>query len=289
MTRVVEKVGNVLLLAVLGYLGFDLLRNAAGFWGVAAIGAALILVPFVLGPILIHQTQWISLKPGLVAFDPDGPESPEVLRSHITATDAELGRLGFVPERYYRTEKSSPNADGSVLLFRNVKTSETARVITAVGVSETARIATSFVVFSSEFADGTEVVTSNRASARIYPSRKPPYHGRAFPQVREIERLLAVHRARVENFAAGRIAVDPVGSDPDRYIRRVDFEVPFAHHVATGYAYDDETAGVQRMTWKGAILSTWKLLPPIKQIRLAWERLAADRQLANLKRALPVD
>ena len=82
--------------------------------------------------------------------------------------------------------------------------------------------------------------------------------------------------------------MDPVGDDPDGYIRRVDFEVPYAHHVASGYAYVDEMARVQRMTWKGAILSTWKLLPPIKQIRLAWERMMAARQLGNLKAGRPV-
>ncbi|MDR3620289.1 MAG: hypothetical protein P4L85_13140 [Paludisphaera borealis] len=288
MNRIVEKVVNGVLLAVVAYFAIGVLRNMASTGGVVAIFAALSLFPFVLGPVLIHQTQRISLKPALFPFDPDGPESPEELQSHFDATAAELGRLEFSPERYYRTRRAATNADGSVLLFRNVKTWETARVLTAVGVSNTARIVTSFVVFGSEFADGTEVVTSNRASARIYPPRKPPYHGRAFPQVREVDRLLVVHRARVENLAAGRIAVDQVGVDPDGYIRRVDFEVPSAHHVACGYSYVDEMAGVQRMTWKGAILSTWKLLPPIKQIRLAWERLMAARQLSNLKGGLPV-
>ncbi|WP_435008797.1 hypothetical protein P12x_000053 [Tundrisphaera lichenicola] len=45
---------------------------------------------------------------------------------------------------------------------------------------------------------------------------------------------------------------------------------------------------MQRMSWKGAILSTWKLLPPIKQILLAWERMAAARQLNNLNAGRPV-
>ena len=48
--------------------------------------------------------------------------------------------------------------------------------------------------------------------------------------------------------------MDPVGDDPDGYIRRVDFELPYARHVASGYTYVDEMARVQRMTWKGAIL-----------------------------------
>ena len=285
MSRNIEKVWNYVLLGVVVYFGFGALRSMAGPWGVAGIIALILLAPFILGPVLIHRTQWISLDPGLSPFNPDGPGSPEVLRSHFTETAAELDRLGFTPKRYYQTKQATTNADGSVLLFQNEKTWETARVLTAVGSDS--RIASSFVVFVSEFSDGTEIVTSNRASALIYPRRKPPYHGRAFPQVRESGRLLAVHRARVANLAAGRIPVDPVGDDPDGYIRRVDFEVPYAHHVACGYNYVDEMARVQRLTWKGAILATWKLLPPIKQIRLASERMIAARELGNLKSERP--
>jgi hypothetical protein len=286
MSRGVEKAWNWVLLAVFAYVAIRALRDMASPWGVAASIAALALVPFVLGPVLIHRTHWSSLDPDLVPFDPDGPGSPEVLRYHFAETAAELGRLGFAPERYYQTKQATTNADGSVLLFQNEKTLETARVLTA--VSSDSRIASSFTVFVSEFSDGTEVVTSNRESALIFPRRKPPYHARAFPQVREVDHLLVVHRARVENLAAGRMPVDPVGDDPDGYIRRVDFEGPQAHHVACGYTYVDEMSRVQRMTWKGAILATWKLLPPIKQIRLAWERMMAARQLGNLKAGRPL-
>lgn len=281
MSGFADRIWNLVALAVVVYFGVEWLRTIASPWAVVAIVLAVASLPFILCPVLIHRTQWTSLDPGLVPFNPDGPGSPEVLRSHFAATAAGLDRVGFTPARYYRTKLASANADAAVLLFWNEKTWETARVLTA--ASKDSLVATSFTVFCSEFSDGTEVVTSNRESARSFPSRKPPYHGRAFPQVHEIGQLLAVHRARVENLAAGRIAVDPVAGDPDGYIRRVDFEVPFAHHVACGYTYVDEMARVQRMTWKGAILSTWKLMPPIKQVRLAWERMAAARELRSLK------
>lgn len=286
MNRRVEKTWNFVLAAVLACFALGAIRGVASLWAIAAIMAAGILSPFILGPLLVHTTHWSSLDPGLVSFDPDGPASPEVLRSHFAKTSADLDHLGFVPERYYQTKQATPNAEGAVLLYRNHETWEIARVLTA--ASNNATISSSFTVFCSEFSDGTEVVTSNKANARIYPPRKPPFHGRAFPQVDEVSHLLVVHRARVENLAAGRIPVDPVGDDPDGYIRRVDFDVPYAHHVACGYAYVDEMARVQRMTWKGAILATWKLLPPIKQIGLAWERRMSARELGNLKAGRPV-
>ena len=161
MNRGVEKTWNFVLAAIVVYFAIGVLRDVAGPAAIAAIVAAVVVAPFILGPFLIHMTQWSSLDPGLVPFDPDGPESPEALRSHFARTSAELDRLGFVPERYYRTKQATTNAEGAVLLFRNNKTWETARVLT--GVSSNSRISSSFTVFSSEFSDGTEVVTSNRA------------------------------------------------------------------------------------------------------------------------------
>ena len=288
MNRIVERARQLIVLATLAYLGVSIVRYLADPRGLVAFLAILLFFPFVVGPILIHRTQEVSLTPNLVPFDPDGPGSPEELRYHFAATAEGLKRLGFSAERYYQAKQAASHAEGWVLLYRNKKTGETARVITSVGISDTIRIGTSFVVLTSEFTDATVVITSNRTSAIIYPSRKPPYYSRAFPQIREVDHLLVVHRARVENLASGRIAVDPVGDDPDGYIRRVDFEDPFAYHVACGYSYHDEMEGVQRMTWKGAILSTWKLLPPFKQIRLAWERLMAARQLGKLRAGRPI-
>lgn len=286
MNRGIERTWNFALTAGVVYLAIGALREVAGPGAIVAIVAAAVVAPFILGPFLIYKTHRSALDPGLTPFDPDGSESPEALRSHFARTSAELDRLGFTPERYYRTYQAVTNADGAVLLFRNAKTRETARVLTA--ASNDSTISTSFTVFSSEFSDGTTIVTSNRASARVFPLREPPFHGRAFPQVHDVGRLLVVHRARVDNLAAGLIPVDPVGNDPDGYIRRVDFDEPHTYHVACGYTYVDETARAQRMTWKGAVLTTWRLLPPIKQIRLAWERRTSARQLGNLNAGRPV-
>ena len=104
-----------------------------------------------------------------------------------------------------------------------------------------------------------------------------------FPEIRDAGTLLAVHRARVRWFEDGRIRVDPIGNDPDTSLQEKDHKRGLAHRVACGYNSVDEPAGVQRLTWKGAILTAWKLSPPIKQIRLAWERHVARRMLGQLR------
>ncbi len=286
MGRGVGMLGNVLLFGIFVYTFGASFLGKLNLVMLAAIVVALFLLPFIIGPLLIHKNYWSSLEPSLVPFDPEGPASQEDLRSHFADTAEEFRRFGFKPERYYRTKQAFSNADGSVLLFQNEETCETVRVVSA--ASRSGKNSASHLVFSSEFSDGTEVITSNRSTSRIYPPAKPPYYGRAFPQVRDVGYLLLVHRARVENLAAGRIPFDSVAGDPDGYIRRVDFEEPYAHFVACGYNYVDEMARVHRLTWKGAILAAWKSTSPVKQIRLFFEKMIAARQLSNLKAGRPV-
>ncbi len=283
MNRFGEKFANLAMACLAGAVAISVLREVSGTGVLIALIAAPILAPLLLGPFLIHRTHWSALEPNFAPFDPDGPDSPPELRRYFAQAAEELELLGFEHELSRRTKQATNNAEGFVSLFRNRETMETARIITAVGATGIVRIAYSDAGFRTEFSDGTEVVTSNRRSPKVYPTMPPPYHGQAFPQIREIGHLLVIHRALADHFGAGRIPVDAVGDDPGEFLRQVDHKRPQAHHVACGYNYVDEMAGVQRLTWKGAVLMTWKLSPPIKQVRLAWERFRAARLLGKLK------
>ena len=241
------------------------------------------LLLYLFGPIHIHRTQWSALEPDFKPFDPRGPESPPEVSEYYGEVERELAGLGFDPLRSYSTRNSSPNASGFVILFRNAGTSEVAKIIAAVAVSGPVRNVSALLVFSTEFADGTEVVTSNNRSPRIHPPRRSPFHGFVFPEVREAGRLLEIHHALVRRFEDGRIRIDPVSGDPDGYLSSREFHRPLANHVECGYYYRDEDAGVQRPTWKGAILMTWKLLWPAKPIRFALRCARARRLLRKLE------
>jgi hypothetical protein len=86
----------------------------------------------------------------------------------------------------------------------------------------------------------------------------------------------------VGRFEDGRIRLDPVGHGPAAYERRVHVR-QLDHQISIGYYYLDEARRVQRPTWKGAILVSWKLLWPAKQIRLALRRHRAERLLRQLE------
>ncbi len=268
-----------------GPIGLPLLAalaEADELYPLALLFVVVVLAPFVLGPIMVHRNQWSGLEPQYQVFDPEGRGSPPELAGHYAWTAKELGSLGFGPECSVRNSKSSPNASGFVSLFRDRRHREVAKILTAVAVQGPIRNATSFVVFVTEFADGTEVMTSNNPSSKVFPSRRPPFHGFTFPRVPEIDRLLALHRALVRRYEDGLIRVDPVGDDPHEYLRQRDHVLPLTRCVAHGYYYIDKLAGLYRPTWKGAILMSWKLTPPIKQVRQAWTRIKEEWLLRAL-------
>jgi hypothetical protein len=247
-----------------------------------AFGGWVILM-YLVAPIQIHQTQWSALEPELTPLDPGGPGlAPEVAEYQANVL-AELSLLGFQVLRSYAVKNLNPNSSASSTLFWNGATSEVAKILVVVATAGPVRTVTGLIAFSTEFADGTEVVTSNSPVISPFPSKRPPYHGFAFPDIRDARRLLEIHRALVRRFQAGRIRIDPVSADPDEYYRSRDFRLPMARHVDLGYYYRDELAGVQRPTLKGAYLMSWRLLWPVKPIRAALRRSKAQRLLRELE------
>jgi hypothetical protein len=238
---------------------------------------------YLVAPIQIHRTQWSALEPELTPIDSGDPGvGPEVAEYRANAL-GELSLLGFQVLRSYAVKNSNPNSFASSTLFRNEATSEVAKILVVVARSGPVRTVTGLIAFSTEFSDGTEVVTTNSPAISAFPPSRPPYHGFAFPEIRDPRRLLEIHRALVRRFEAGRVRIDPVSADPDEYYRSREFRRPLARHVDLGYYDRDELAGVQRPTWKGAYLMSWRLLWPVKPIRAALRRSRARRLLRELE------
>ena len=281
-----KKSSNLPMLLMLVLFGVALGVFSGSFpegWFFPGLVAVALLAPFVGGPILIHQTQWQSLDPVFKPFDPRGPESPPEVSMAFDDIEADLDRLGFSPVRSYQTHNVSNNALGFVILFSDPETGEVAKIVAAVGKGGPIRIGNALLVFGTEFSDGTEVVTSNNRGPRVYPGRLPPFHAFHLPQLRDTPSLLAAHRVLARRFESGRTRVDPVGDDPDGYLRSREFLIPQAHFVEVGYNYRDEVNEVLRPTWKGAILMTWKLAFPVKQIRQSLRRIKARSLLRELE------
>ncbi len=249
-----------------------------GPWTLASILTFALLFVIVASCVKLHQSQWIAIDSENVRINPEGPEIPREVSEYYRHAVAGLTPLGFKPVLSYSKTKLVPNAIGFSTVFKNDRTSEVAMIVNSFGSSG---IKTSMLVFRTEFADETNVTTSNNNFPSHYPPPRPPVHVFAFPQVRDPERLYKVHQTVVVQFEEGSPRRDPIGDDPDAYLKRLQ-QREHARFRACGYQYLDEAKGVQRLTWKGAFMATLKMIWPVRQIRKVWRRWKAARMLHEL-------
>src|SRR5438105_1095463 len=141
------------------------------------------------------------------------------------------------------------------------------------------------VNFKCEYIDGTEINTSNSASATCYP-RDPRIDWMVVRGMRDLARLYQFHLARVKRAVERRAGVVPpppirplpTADNVKEYMLR-DWDESCARHERIGYDRLDREAGVWRSTLKGSFLKTWRLLRPWKQISCALRDRRADREL----------
>ena len=274
-----------LMYVVILYVAFQTIeRYAAGLWNLASMLAFTLLFLIVASAVWIHQSQWIAIDSENVRINPEGPGTPREVSEYYRYAVAGLTPLGFTPVLSFSVPKSLPNAIGFATVFKNDRTSEVATIVNSSVSSQSfasSGIKTSLLVFLTEFADGTTVTTNNNNSPSYLPPPRPPVHAFAFPQVRDPARLYEVHQAVVGQFDEGSVRHDPIGDDPDAYIKRTQ-QRERTRSLACGYQYLDEDKGVQRPTWKGAFMATVKLIWPVKQIRKFWRLRNAAKMLREL-------
>jgi hypothetical protein len=282
MSRSKPTIANLMVVVLFVAVFFSLVKSPFDPILLVGIAVLAILSPYVFGPLLIRRTHWTAVDLTLESVDLLGPGTPAEVSRYFREACEGLAPLGFDLVHTHRLADLVPNAVGFTALFRNRTTPEVAKLIGAVADNGVVRNVSLLLFYSTEFTDGTEVLTSNSRTARVFPPLGPPVHVFTFPQVAEFGRLHAIHRALVDRFEGGRIRHDALGDDPAAYhlskeMRHLD------HRITTGYSYLDEERRILRLTWKGAVLVAWKLLWPIKQIGLVARRLKAARLLRELE------
>ena len=225
------------------------------------------LLPWVLGPILIRRTCRLRREVAFQSFDPDDPETPAVVKEGIAETDRALAGEGFTPRAHLLTENESPHGLAFLTLFENRPARVLARLLTLYTGRGKALKRRTLLVFSTEFADGTEIATNN---SRVL-SNSPPCPWRTIvnvPDVQDARELYRIHTDVVAHLAPRSQPCDPVQGDPvgcqQAYTNRER-----ARFVECGYMYLDPDADCYRATWKGAVLMAWKLIWPVSAVRRA--------------------
>jgi len=250
--------GWIILLAIVAYL----------------IGALYIYAPF-----KVRRRQTKDVK---VTYTPvELPEvPPEVVQAFCNASRG-LVACGFHALGHVTRHTGNAAQNSFVSIWLNPSSFDEAQIIGIRTPSQlkTIRVVT-LVTFRTEFSDGTSIRTSNTSSPGVYP-RDPEVSTVRCPGVWDLALLYRFHRARVERDGAGRTATLDQLKDARTRMEN-EWAQTYQRLVEAGYFSLDQTRQKYIPTMKGAILMTYRLLPPFKQIQKFRRDRLAERNLREL-------
>ncbi len=253
--------------------------------------ACVVGIPWIIGPITLKNSHWMSLDARPDPFDPESDDVPPAARDAVLGVVPRLEAIGFHSLGHFRLDGTIPNITAYITLLENRSARRGARILTTIVAKSPNPIFSGGVtslIFTTHFSDGTRLVTGNNLLGRLQPSPRNRHGSRSFPWIRDPFRLHDIHAACLARYASDGIPVAAMISEPVDHLRTTrDDEL--AEMVEAGHYYLDESRGQYRLTWKGAILGAWMLLWPVKPIRQALRRRAALRVLRELELAQSTD
>ena len=216
-------------------------------------------------------------------FDPRSPESmPPDVRHRFAKEVPRLEALGFAVVAYLHytglPEEDDGSADVYVALLKNEGTGDIAVVseffVRVMHVNSHLRV----VTFTRELGDGEAVITNNSRTLSVFKP-DPRRHALGLPGVEDTHYLYRVHRALAERRAPGRRGLLPSPGMEVPHLCETESRA-LTRQIECGYFYLDESRGMCRHTWKGALLLTGKLMYGVRDVRRA---LMKRRVRATLK------
>ncbi|MBI3831525.1 MAG: hypothetical protein HY291_18540 [Planctomycetes bacterium] len=245
--------------------------------------AAMVLAPYILGPILIKSNHTQAAEPHFREIDAQTEELPVEAQNLFETRIPELTQLGFTPLACMEMSGYTSKAMAYFTLLGHPENRDMA-MLTAfyVKLNEQLRFRTTYVEFVTRFAGDHAVTTNNTGEISVTP-KTPGRIKNAFPMIPDTERLYRIHQAVVKREAPGDRKELPSRDGVGRMLTE-GIAKEHAHGVAVGYLFFDPAANAFRPTWKGACLMTWKLCWPVKK----WIKAARVRKAEALLRELSV-
>jgi hypothetical protein len=253
---------------------------------VLIVVGAVLLIPYVLGPILIRFTLRQSAEPEIVPFDVDDPELPDKVATYFRRVSEALEPLGFDVVAAMALPKQVPRVKAVLLMLAN-RTSKDAALASVLYAQQPdgTQVHNAFVEYVARFRDGTLVQTNNSKELNAFAPR-PDQITTQFPMVRVAGRLYRLHQAMVERHGGtGRKILrldEEFHGDAVAYLAQSLVE-ELDSQIETGYMYRSRQEPAYWPTWKGAFLMTWGQLWPFKAIRRARRDRKARQLMAELQ------
>ncbi|HYF48174.1 MAG TPA: hypothetical protein VEJ63_02135 [Planctomycetota bacterium] len=252
--------------------------DAIPWWGwVAIVLGALFTLPYWLGPVLIHGSHKMPVKPQFDSLPLEG-EVPSEVSEYFSETGAEFEKLGFRKVARLLQDTFMPNVKTFIDLWYHSQSGLGVISVAAYGTVKTPEgmkdtLQAKYVQFSASFTDDSAVMTSNSATAEVFA----PVEGKRHFKFRtdDLSELFRNHQKLAAHFGRGKTPKDPP-TDPAGYLSE-SMTKELRAQIGTGYLYEE--GDYFWPTWKGAILVVYKSLPPFK----GWLQAS---ELSNSQKAL---
>lgn len=244
--------------------------------------AALMLLPYVVGPFVLRRQFRHRIEPELVSVEPGAV--PEDALAYLRSAEASLLALGFEARGRAQVETvTCVRAWISVCVHPIDRTLAQAAAVAQVIGGEVQGIESRSVEFLTSW--GRRSLLTNNAK-QLMPFG--PVRGQSVVRVGDLDdvsKLYQIHMARVA--AEGSAASTELPSDGQELHAAADAAKAWAEaQVARGLMAqrDDETYG---LTWRGAIRATWKHAWPFRGLEMRRARAAAARLVKTLDLDVP--
>ena len=227
----------------------------------AGIGG--VLLPFLLGPVLVHQKNRFPAFPSFDALSVE--QVPESIRQNFQRQAVLLSYDGFIVTDYLFQTGQVPNTTMYLALLVNRASSEMAMLVDMWNVTGAATIRASYVEFSTDFSDGVNINTNNNNEVGAFRETREKAIFK-FHEVQDPRALYTIHkRLTAMHRSAARPVLPPEGQEAAEVVRSMIRDLERQRQF--GYCYMDTGSAAYRPTWKGAVLMTWKLVWPVISIR----------------------
>jgi hypothetical protein len=232
-------------------------------------------------PIVFKRSHWVAADRQYLPMDLDSGEAPESFRSWAEGIIPSMHELGFTFRGHFRPSQAMPRTDSFITLFENRTYHQTAQLFTVTARRGIMHRSETVLVFETEFADDTKLYTSNSRSLPLQPSIRVRDGSMLFPEIDDPRRLYEIHQATIASFGYDAVTRKNVIDDPATFLR-TNFHSDVAKFAESGYYYLDAKRAVYRLTWKGAVLMSFKNLWPFNWVRELRRRVRAARLLREL-------
>jgi hypothetical protein len=229
---------------------------------------------FVLGPLAVWGIVGEDESPHFDVYDPSLHVVPHEVTTFLLQNVAALAAEGFKPVGDLFRQHGTQTTRIALLQHPDGATGTVAVITSQQGT------AGSFVEFTAELSGGRILDVNNVATVPVFAPR-PLHETYRFSVVRDPNRLYRIFRALLRRrFGASTLQPRDL-SDPARFLADA-YNVEHRWQVEAGYYRFDDKARRFRPTLKGAFLMTWKLLPPMAQLRRAALRKRARALLEQI-------